>query len=90
MNENNAHQATYIDKLQLSLNKQICALIQANTNKDEQIIELSDSNEKLLRKIVSYEMRGNAYKKALDATIVAFMASTIVAFICIGFLAYNW
>ena len=88
---NNIHlQTIYIDELQSSLNKQICLLIQANIEKDEQIIQLSNSNETLLRKIVSDEMRENAYRKALDTTILAFMASTTVAFICIGFLAYNW
>lgn len=90
MNENNVDQANYIDKLQSSLNKQICLLIQANTEKDEQIIELSNSNETLLRKTVSAEMRQDAYRKALDITILAFIISTIIAFICIGFLAYNW
>lgn len=88
---NNIHfQTVYIDELQSSLNKQICLLIQASTEKDEQIIQLSNSNETLVRKIVSDKMRENAYRKALDTTILAFMASTTVAFICIGFLAYNW
>lgn len=88
---NNIHaQTAYIDELQSSLNKQICLLIQASIDKDEQIMELSNSNDKLLRKIISDEMRESAYKNALDITIIAFMASTIVAFICIGFLAYNW